>query len=252
MSSAEPKVAVVTGAARGIGRSVAAALLEVGWRCAVTDIQADLVAETARELHPDGSRCLPVVMDVTASDSVIQAVTRIGDELGPISGLVNNAGWDEHHLFVDTDEDFWRRVVEVNYLGVLRTCKAIVPGMIDRGRGAIVNIASDAGRVGSTGEAVYSGAKGAVIAFTKSLARETARAGLNVNCVCPGPTETPLVQEMRGDPDYDRLISAIVKATPFRRFGQPHEIATAVRFLIDESGFITGQTLSVSGGLTMV
>ncbi len=165
--------------------------------------------------------------------------------------MVNNAGWDEHHLFVDTDEDFWRRVVEVNYLGVLRTCKAIVSGMIERGGGAIVNIASDAGRVGSSGEAVYSGAKGAVIAFTKSLARETARAGLNVNCVCPGPTETPLVQEMRNDPDYDRVISAIVKATPFRRFGQPDEIATAVRFLIDEPGFITGQTLSVSGGLTM-
>lgn len=251
MSPVEPKVALVTGAARGIGRAVAGALLEVGWRCVVTDVQVDLLEETARELHPDSSRCLPVVMDVTSSDSVAQAVGRVGDELGAISGLVNNAGWDEHHLFVETDEDFWRRVVEVNYLGVLRTCKAIVPDMIDRGRGAIVNIASDAGRVGSSGEAVYSGAKGAVIAFTKSLARETARAGLNVNCVCPGPTETPLVQEMRKDPDYDRVISAIVKATPFRRFGRPDEIATAVRFLIDEAGFITGQTISVSGGLTM-
>ncbi|MDQ3986477.1 MAG: SDR family oxidoreductase, partial [Actinomycetota bacterium] len=119
------------------------------------------------------------------------------------------------------------------------------------GHGAIVNIASDAGRVGSTGEAVYSGAKGAVISFTKSLARETARAGLNVNCVCPGPTKTPLVDEMREEADYDRVISAIVKATPFRRFGEPDEIAAAVRFLIHEPGFITGQTLSVSGGLTM-
>jgi 2-hydroxycyclohexanecarboxyl-CoA dehydrogenase len=217
----------------------------------VTDVQADLVEQAARDLDPDGSTCLPVVMDVTSSSSVAHAVARIDDELGPVSGLVNNAGWDEHHLFVDTDEDFWRRVIEVNYLGVLRTCKAIVPGMIDQGHGAIVNIASDAGRVGSTGEAVYSGAKGAVIAFTKSLARETAKAGLNVNCVCPGPTETPLVQEMRADADYDRVISAIVKATPFRRFGQPDEIATAVRFLIHEPGFITGQTLSVSGGLTM-
>jgi 2-hydroxycyclohexanecarboxyl-CoA dehydrogenase len=251
VSPAEPKVAVVTGAGRGIGRAVAHALLEVGWRCAVTDVQAGLLEQTAEDLDPEGSSCLPVVMDVTSSSSVAQAFARIDDELGAVSGLVNNAGWDEHHLFVDTDEDFWRTVLEVNYLGVLRTCKAIVPGMIDRGHGAVVNIASDAGRVGSTGEAVYSGAKGAVIAFTKSLARETARAGLNVNCVCPGPTETPLVHEMRADADYDRVISAIVKATPFRRFGQPDEIAAAVRFLIHEPGFITGQTLSVSGGLTM-
>ncbi len=251
MSRPEPKVAIVTGAARGIGRAIAEALLEVGWHCAVTDVRAELLEATARELDAGVSRCVPVVMDVTSSESVTQAVARIEDELGATSGLVNNAGWDEHHLFVDTHEDFWRKVVEINYLGVLRTCKAIVPGMIKRGHGAIVNIASDAGRVGSTGEAVYSGAKGAVISFTKSLARETARAGLNVNCVCPGPTKTPLVDEMREEADYDRVISAIVKATPFRRFGEPDEIAAAVRFLIHEPGFITGQTLSVSGGLTM-
>lgn len=251
MSRAEQKIAVVTGAARGIGRATAKTLLEAGWHCALTDVRRELLEQTANEFNASSPRCIPVVMDVTSTDSVTQAVARVNDELGPISGLVNNAGWDEHHSFVDTDENFWRRVIEINYLGVLRTCKAIVPGMIERQHGSIVNIGSDAGRVGSTGEAVYSGAKGAVIAFTKSLARETARAGINVNCVCPGPTETPLVQEMRENPKNDKLLSAIVKATPFRRFGQPDEIARAVRFLIHEPGFITGQTLSVSGGLTM-
>lgn len=252
MTQSDRKVAIVTGAARGIGRSIAEALLETGWHCALTDVRADALEETARDLGKGSGHCLPVVMDVTSMDSVVKAVADITDEMGPISGLVNNAGWDEHHPFIETDEDFWNKVIEINYVGVLRTCKVIVPGMIERQRGAVVNIGSDAGRAGSTGEAVYSGAKGAVIAFTKSLARESARAGINVNCVCPGPTETPLVKEMREDPKNDKLLNAIVKATPFRRFGQPHEIARAVRFLIDEPGFITGQTLSVSGGLTMI
>jgi len=166
---------------------------------------------------------------------------------------VNNAGWDELRPFVETDEAFWAKVVAINYLGPVRMTHAVLPGMLERRWGRIVNIGSDAGRVGSSLEAVYSGCKGGVIAFTKTIARESARHGVAANVVCPGPTDTPLLGEIvGGDGDGDKVIGAMTRAVPMKRLGRPEEVASAVAyFTSDVAGFVTGQTLSVSGGLTM-
>jgi 2-hydroxycyclohexanecarboxyl-CoA dehydrogenase len=217
--------ALVTGGAGGIGSAIAAALRP---NCEV--VTADLAGAD-------------VEMDVTDSASVADAIA----QTGPVDVLVNAAGWDELHPFLDTGEEFWDRVIEVNYKGCLRTTKAVLPGMAERGWGRIVNIASDAGRVGSSGESVYAGAKGAVIAFGKTIAREVATKGVTVNAVCPGPTRTPMLDSMGPN-----LIAAFERAVPMKRLGEPTDVASAVAFLAsEEAGFITGQTLSVSGGLTM-
>ncbi len=248
------RVALVTGGASGIGREIARALAAAGHRVAVADINADGAAETVSQLAEAGrSDGLAVTMDISVTDSVTQGCLQVADELGPIDILVNVAGWDEFHRFVDTDEDFWDRIIEINFKGVLRTCHTCVPGMTERGWGRIVNIASDAGRVGSSLEGVYSGAKGGVIAFSKTLAREVARKGVTVNVVCPGPTDTPLLDSIVGaDDDGQRVIGAMAGAVAMKRLGQPAEIAPAVVYFASEgAGFTTGQTLSVSGGLTM-
>ena len=195
---------------------------------------------------------IAVLCDVADSDSVAAAVSAVEDALGPIEILVNNAGWDEMRPFVETDEPFWDRVIEVNFKGGLRLTHAVLPGMVERGYGRIVNIGSDAGRVGSSLESVYSGAKGGVIAFTKTIAREVARRGVTANTVCPGPTDTPMLHEVTGGDEGAKVIEAMTRAVPMKRLGTPADVAAAVAFLAsDEAGFITGQTLSVSGGLTM-
>ena len=173
--------------------------------------------------------------------------------LGPIDVLVNNAGWDEFRPFLETDEAFWDRVIEINFKGCLRMTRAVVPGMVERGHGRVVNIASDAGRVGSSLEAVYSGAKGGVIAFTKTLAREVARRGVTANSVCPGPTQTPLLEEMTGaDEKGAKAIEAMKRAVPMKRLGSSGGGGRRGRVPVLRGGEpITGQTLSVSGGLTM-
>jgi 2-hydroxycyclohexanecarboxyl-CoA dehydrogenase len=238
------RVALVTGGSRGIGRATAEALARDGCAVAVGDV---------REAEPVGEGGVAVALDVTDSDSVGRAVQAVTAALGPIDVLVNNAGWDEFRPFLETDEAFWDRVIEINFKGCLRMTRAVVPGMMERGHGRVVNIASDAGRVGSSLEAVYSGAKGGVIAFTKTLAREVARRGVTANAVCPGPTETPLLEEMTGaDEQGARAIEAMKRAVPMKRLGTAAEVAAAVAFLCsEEASFITGQTLSVSGGLTM-
>ncbi len=243
-----PRTALVTGAARGIGRAIAQALADDGHRVAVADILDDDAATAAGAI--DG---LAVHLDVTDSGSVDVATAQIERQLGPIEILVNNAGWDELHPFLETDEQFWRRVIELNFMGSLRTCRRVVPGMVERGYGRVVNISSDAARVGSSLEAVYAGAKGGVVSFTKTLARETARHGVTANAVCPGPTETPLLDQITGVGNAGaKAIEAMRRAVPMRRLGKPEEVAVAVAFLAsDRAGFITGQTLSVSGGLTM-
>jgi 2-hydroxycyclohexanecarboxyl-CoA dehydrogenase len=247
------RTALVTGGASGIGREICRALAADGRRVAVADINDDGAAETAALITAAGGQAIAVTMDITDGDSVIEGCLRVADELGPIDVLVNVAGWDRFMRFVDTDEDFWDRIIDINYKGVLRTTHACVPGMIERGWGRVVNIASDAGRVGSSLEAVYSGAKGGVIAFSKTLAREVARKGVTVNVVCPGPTETPLLAEIvGGGDDSERVIGAMAGAVAMKRLGQPEEIAPAVVYFASEgAGFTTGQTLSVSGGLTM-
>jgi 2-hydroxycyclohexanecarboxyl-CoA dehydrogenase len=161
--------------------------------------------------------------------------------------LVNGAGWGTTHPFWEGTPELWDRIIALNFVGPMRLTKALLPEMMKRGGGKIINIASDAGRVGSLGETVYSGAKGGLIAFTKSLARETARYGINVNCVCPGPTDTPLMAAVP-----EKVTEALKKAIPFRRLGRPEEVADAVLFFAgDTASYVTGQVLSVSGGLTM-
>lgn len=221
----------MTGGAGGIGRAIAAAL---GHEYEV--VTADLANADLE-------------MDVTDSASVQRAIASAGD----VDVLVNAAGWDELRPFLETDEAFWERVVEINYKGCLRTTHAVLPGMIERDWGRIVNIASDAGRVGSSGESVYAGAKAAVIAFGKTIAREVATNGITVNAVCPGPTRTPMLEGMAGtDERGAKLIAALERAVPMKRLGEPADVAAAVAFLASEqAGYITGQTLSVSGGLTM-
>ena len=197
-----------------------------------------------------GKAAVGIGVDITARASVEQALAATTDALGPVDVLVNNAGIDTIEPFLDSQEPTWERIVAVNYLGTVRCCHVVVPTMVSRGAGRVVNIASDAGRVGSSGEAVYSGTKGAVIAFSKALAREVAGAGVSVNVVCPGPTDTPLLDQVAQA--SQKLYDGLARAIPMRRIGQPADVAPAVVFLAsDGAGFITGQTLSVSGGLTM-
>ncbi len=247
------RVAMVTGGGRGIGREICRALAADGRKVAVADLRLPEANETAELVRAAGGTAIVVAMDVTDSDSVQQGILQVLDELGPIEVLVNCAGWDDLKPFLATDEPFWDRIIEINYKGVLRTVHACLPAMTEAGWGRIVNIGSDAGRVGSSLEAVYSGAKGAVIAFSKTIAREMARKGITVNTVCPGPTATPLIDEIvEASSSGDKVIGAMANAVPMKRLGQPHEVASAVAYFASEAaGFITGQTLSVSGGLTM-
>ena len=242
------RTALVTGAARGIGRAIALELAASGYRVAAADLLADGARETAAAC---GEGAVGVAIDVTDTRSVAAAVDRVEAEAGPVEVLVNNAGWDELRPFLETDEPFWDRVIEINYKGCLRLTRAVLPGMVERGFGRIVNIASDAARVGSSGEAVYAGAKAGVIAFTKTVAREAARSGVTANVVAPGPTRTPLLEGM-ADAGGDKLVDALTRAVPMKRLGEPEDVAAAVAFFAsDRAGFVTGQTLSVSGGLTM-
>ncbi len=237
------RVALVTGGAGGIGRAIVRALAASGHRVVAGDIADGAPDEAA----------LAVRLDVTDADSVDEAVTRAEHELGPIEIVVNTAGWDEFHLFLETDEEFWDGIIELNYKGCLRVCRRVVPGMVEREYGRVVNISSDAARVGSSQEAVYAGAKAAQVAFGKTLAREVARRGVTVNSVCPGPTETPLLDGMLGAGEASaKMVESLRRAVPMRRLGRPEDVAAAVAFLTsDAAGYITGQTLSVSGGLTM-
>lgn len=242
----EDRVALVTGAASGIGRAIALAFAAQGARVAVCDVNAAGAEEAAAEAGG-----LAVVMDVTDAASVQAGVERAVEAFGRIDVLVNAAGWDRIMPFVKTDEAHWDRVIGVNYRGLLAVTHAVLPHLIERGGGAVVNVASEAGRAGSSGEAVYSGTKGAVLAFTRALAREVARYGIRVNAVAPGLTDTPLLQGMIADGN-EKLIDAIVAATPLRRLARPEEVAEAVLFLASErASFTTGETLSVGGGLVM-
>jgi 2-hydroxycyclohexanecarboxyl-CoA dehydrogenase len=245
------RTALVTGGAMGIGRAIALALAEDGRSVAVADIRLEEARESAGAVEAAGRAAVAVELDVTDGVSVSSGVRSAEEALGPVDIVVNNAGWDELRPFLETEESFWDRVIEINFKGCLRVPRAVLPGMVERGWGRVVNISSDAGRVGSSLESVYSGAKGGVIAFTKTLARETAHSGVTANAVCPGPTRTPLLEAM-AESGGERYIESLTRAVPMRRLGEPEDVASAVAFLASErAGFITGQTLSVSGGLTM-
>lgn len=243
------KRALVTGGGGGIGAATCRRLAAEGAKLAVCDLDIDSAGKVAAEIGARSYR-----MDVTDVDSVRDVVNQVESEVGPLDILVNNAGMDEFALFVDTDEEMWQRIIAVNLMGVFAVTHAVLPGMVERQSGRIVNVASEAGRVGSSGEAVYSAAKGGVIAFTKSIAREVARHKIACNAVAPGPVDTPLFHKIERDMGEGgrKIMDAMVKAVPYRRAGQPEEIAAAVAFLAsDDASFITGQTLGVSGGLAM-
>jgi 2-hydroxycyclohexanecarboxyl-CoA dehydrogenase len=248
----QSKIAIVTGAGQGIGRGIAEKLAAEGATVVVSDINEATAKETAASISSGaiGNGAIGIRADVTSRESVDAMVSQVHQQFGRIDVLVNNAGWDKAGPFVDSDPADWDRVIAINLYGVLHTCKAVLPIMAAQGHGSVVNLASDAGRVGSSGEAVYSAAKGGVIAFTKATAREMARHQVNANVVCPGPTDTALFAAMGGD--NPKLREALTKAIPFRRLAQPADLANAVAFLAsDEASYITGQTVSVSGGLTM-
>ena len=237
------KTAVITGAASGIGLATAQVLAAAGAAVVLGDINIAGGEQAASQLKAAGHDARFMPLDITDD----AAIARFSNAVGEPDILVNVAGWSKIEAFVNTTPELWQKLIDLNYTGMLRVTHAFLPKMIARASGKIVNVASDAGRAGSGGEAVYAGAKGAVIAFTKSLARETARYKLNVNCVCPGPTETPLLASI---PDKQR--EALMRAIPFRRFAQPSEVADAVLFFAsDRASYLTGQVLSVSGGLTM-
>ncbi len=248
------RVALVTGGAQGIGKGIATTLGAAGFRVAVADLNLEVAESTAKEISTAGGEAIAVQIDVTSTESVKAAVAVVDSELGPVEVVVNNAGWDDFMPFVKTTEEFWDKILDVNYKGALRVIHATVPGMMERRFGRVVNIGSDAGRVGSSLEAVYSGAKGGIIAFTKTLAREVATKGVTANTVCPGPTDTPALRKFAdgaGD-DAEKVIAGMTRAVPMKRLGTPEDVGPAVAFFAsDGAGFVTGQTLSVSGGLTM-
>jgi 2-hydroxycyclohexanecarboxyl-CoA dehydrogenase len=246
----ENQVAIVTGSAQGIGRAIAMRLASEGAKVAVADIDLEGATRTAGEIKASGGSAIAVKLDVTRLQDAIDGADRVEHELGPIGILVNNAGWDVIEPFLESQPETWDKVIAINYRGVLNCCKSIAPRMQQRSRGKIISISSDAGRVGSTGEAVYAGCKAAIIGFSKTLARELARNGINVNVVCPGPTQTALLKTAMAG--REGVLDAMAKGIPFRRLGQPEDLAGAVAFFASsDSDYATGQVLSISGGLTM-
>jgi 2-hydroxycyclohexanecarboxyl-CoA dehydrogenase len=253
MRGLKDKTVVVTGAASGIGRALAKRFGEEGSVVAILDINEAGANETVAAIEKAGGRARAFRTDITSRDNVEASIAAVETEVGPVDVLVNNAGWDIPILFVETDRAFWDKVIQINLYGPLNMHHVVLPRMSARKRGRIVNIASDAGRVGSSGEAVYSACKGGIIAFTKTIAREAARANINVNCVCPGPTDTPLFDAFKAQStDGAKIAEGLARAIPFRRLGAPDDYPGVVAFLAsDDAAYITGQVISVSGGLTM-
>lgn len=246
------KVALVTGGSRGIGRAICVRLAEEGAKVAIADILEDEARKTAGDILAAGGQAQVVKTDVTQLDQVRACVRQVTDTWGAVDVLVNNAGWDKIEPFLHSAPETWEKVIAINLRGPINFCHTVAAQMAERGQGKIISISSDAGRVGSTGEAVYSACKAGIIGFSKTLARELARAKVNVNVVCPGPTDTALLQQVSSGEKGAKIIDAMTRAVPFRRLGQPEEIANAVAFFASpDADFVTGQVLSVSGGLTM-
>lgn len=247
------KVALVTGAGGGIGAAICKRLAEEGCHVALFDRDADAARAAGKELQAPGRRISTHVVDITDYHGVSDAVASITADQGGVDILVNNAGMDRFANFLDTEPEMWDAIIDVNLRGTLNMHHVVLPGMCDRGWGRVVNIASDAARVGSSMEAVYSACKGGIVAFTKSVARELARSGVRLNVVCPGPTDTPLLaQFLEGGEDGGKIVKALERAVPMKRIGQPEDVPGIVAFLAsDDAEYITGQVISVSGGLTM-
>ncbi len=252
MRGLKDRTVLVTGAANGIGAAIARRLGEEGCAVGILDFDAEAGAKVASEIAAAGGRAELFAADITDYDAVARAVEDCEKEFDPLALLVNNAGWDRAANFLDTTPEFWRKVVGINLYGPLNVSHIVLKGMATRGFGRVVNIASDAGRVGSSGEAVYSACKGGMIAFTKTVARELVGKGIIVNTLCPGPTDTAILRSFLEGPDGARIAEGLKRAIPMRRLGVPEDYPGLVAFLLsDDAAYITGQTISVSGGLTM-
>lgn len=247
------KTIIVTGGGGGIGNATCERLAQEGAQVAVLDRDLAAAQATAQRITAAGGKALAVAADITRRSEVDTAVQAVHTAFGPVDVLVNNAGWDVFKPFAQTDPDEWERLIAINLVGALHMHHSVLPDMVARRGGRIVNVASDAARVGSSGEAVYAACKGGLVAFSKTLAREHARHGITVNVVCPGPTDTALLAGVtEAAPNPEKLREAFTKAIPLGRLGQPQDLAAAIAFFAsDDAGFITGQVLSVSGGLTM-
>lgn len=246
------RVALVTGAGRGIGRAIALRLAKDGFALGVTDLDGPSANAVADEVRAAGTQATSAIADVTDIAAMRAAVATVERALGPLDVVVNNAGWDRQALFVETEPDFWDRLIAINLKGVLNTTRAALDGMIARRGGRVISIASDAGRVGSMGESVYSACKAAVIGFTKALAREVARHDITVNAVAPGVTDTQLLADVMAGERGARILEGMRRAIPLKRLGQPEDVAGLVAYFASpEAAYVTGQVMSVSGGLTM-
>lgn len=244
------KVAIVTGAGQGIGRGIALTLAQMDANIAIADLNPETANSVAGEIRESGRQAIAIETDVASSASVNQMVKQTLDKLGTIDILVNNAGYVSPNMkpFTKESEEYWDKVIDICFKGVIFCCRAVADTMIEKKSGKIVSIASDAARVGQQGQAVYSGAKSAVVGFSKAIAKELARYKININCVAPGATNTPAFAAAPAE-----MREAAAKIYPFRRVAEIDDIANAVAFLCsDEASFITGQTLSVSGGYTMI
>jgi 2-hydroxycyclohexanecarboxyl-CoA dehydrogenase len=247
------KNVIVTGGGGAIGGAICRRFADYGCKVGVFDKNRDGANRVAGEITEAGGKAFVSTVDIADYAAVGKAIGDFEKAMGPTDILVNNAGWDRFANFVDTTPELWEQLIAINLRGPLNMSHVVLKGMASRGHGRIVNIASDAGRVGSSQEAVYSACKGGIIAFTKTVAREVARKGITLNAVCPGPTDTPLLAAAAGDGERgEKMRAALINAIPMKRVGQPDDIPGAVCFLAsDDAAFITGQTISVSGGLTM-
>ena len=253
MKGLESTVVIVTGAGSGIGRAISLRFAEAGAIVGVLDKEPEAADQTEAQIRDAGGRAHRAICDITDYPSVVRTVAELEARAGPVDVLVNCAGWDRLRMFLDSEPELWDKLIAINLRGMLNMSHAVLKGMAERKRGRVVNIASDAGRVGSSGEAVYAACKGGVIAFTKAMAREMARNQITLNVVCPGPTDTPLFHSFLDEGEYGKKIHAgLERAVPLRRIAVPQDIAGIVAFLAsDEASYITGQVMSVSGGLTM-
>ncbi len=249
MASEAGRIAVVTGGASGIGRKTSELLAERGYRVAIADRNVEGAAEVARGITDQGGTAKEFALDLEQIESISELRASVVDAFGVPNVVANVAGWDLPAPFLEDTAEYQRRVIDINLLGPIRVSHEFLTVMVEAGAGGrLINVSSDAGRVGSSGEAVYSAAKGGIIALTKALAREMARYQINVNCICPGPTDTPMFRRAS-----ENLQAALIRGIPLRRLAQPEEIAHSIAyFASDETAYITGQVLSVSGGLTMV
>jgi 2-hydroxycyclohexanecarboxyl-CoA dehydrogenase len=249
----EGRTVVVTGGGGGIGGATCRRFASEGARVAVFDIDRGAATTVADAIVAAGGEAAAFACDITDRASVDAAVAAAEGKLGPIAVLVNNAGWDVFRPFTKTEPAQWDKLIAINLTGALHMHHAVLPGMVARRAGRIVNIASDAARVGSSGEAVYAACKGGLVAFSKTLAREHARHGITVNVVCPGPTQTALFEDYKqGAGNPEKLVEAFTRSIPLGRIGQPDDLPGAILFFAsDDAAFVTGQVLSVSGGLTM-